>query len=1086
MRIRGCLLVLAVLGLGLVPARAGAVDLPGDPVVVADDAQGAPGTFFKAVERISLLNGSVRHLTAGNALPQAAALTVIGADTLVTVGGQTLGRLNLTSGQLVNVPAPSAGDMRGVAQASDGSLIATDLGPTNRTAADGRVIRLDPVTGGVTAIASGGQLHNPLGVAIAEDDTIYVTDLSGDGQGQVLEIDPSNGAQSVLAATPLVVPWGIAFLPNDELVVADEGYNGAFRGALVRIDPATGAQTPRFLETLQGSIENATGVAVDNLGRVLLTERSTAQVDRIDLSTGVAEQIGQGPISPLDVEPAPGQGPMTKLTGGPTGATRDTTPTFTFQPSQYGAESSCAIDRGDDVPCRRTFTTPPLGPGVHSIRVTSTRFGARGATTGRTFTVDPAALDTVITSGPAGPTNDTTPTFTFEAPGGGTSFTCSVDGAAPSTCASPFTVAPELEEGAHTFTVRANGDDLGDTRSFTVDMTPPETSITSGPGEGAATSSTQPTFTFASSEDPATFACTLDDAPVQCGSVFTPPNPLSEGGHTLTVAATDAAGNPDPTPTTRHFTVDTIPPEATITGGPEGTTDLAAPTFTFSASEAGVTFRCSVDGAVPAVCESPFIVAPALADGPHTFRVQATDAAGNVEAAPPQRDFTVDTLVPDTSITAGPTGLTNDPSPTFAFESTKPGSTFACEFDGGGAIPCDTPFQTGPLGEGAHTFSVIATDPLGHPDPTPATRDFTVDTTGPQTTLDPLPNPITNDRTPEFAFSSEQDATFTCAFDGRVAVACTSPFTAPPLADGFHSLRVTATDAAGNVEVVPPSFGFSIDTIAPEATITGGPKGGTDVATPTFTFSASEAGGTFSCSVDGATPAVCASPFTVAPALADGPHHFRVRATDAAGNVEAVTHQRNFTVDTNPPETTINSGPGGDTADRRPTFRFSANEPASFRCSLDGTPPVECDSTFQPSAPLSFGPHTFSVTATDSLGHADPSPARRGFRVVEVRPPDPGKKIAPRLRLRASINGGRLRLRATVSPAATGSVTVTVKGQRGHVRLARKLHLKIKAGVAKGSLRVPAGITRVRLLAGYRGDAQHTPGSAALAVKRSR
>jgi len=1012
MRFRGRPLVLALLCLGSLPAQAGAVDLPGDPVVVADDAQGAPGTFFKAVERVSLLNGTVRHLTAGNALPQANALTFTGVDTLVTVGGQALGRLNLSSEQLVNVPAPGPGDMRGVAQASDGSLIATDLGPSNGTAADGRVLRVDPLTGDATAIASGGELNNPLGIAIAEDDTIYVTDLGGDGQGQVLEVDPSNGAQNVLAAAPLVTPWGIAFLPNEELVVADESYNGAFQGALVRIDPTTGVQAPLFLEPLQGSIDNATGVAVDNLGRVLVTERSTAQIDRIDLETGVAEQIGQGPVSPLDIEPAPGEPTTTRLTGGPTSTTRDTTPTFTFQPSQYGATSSCLIDRGPIVACRRTFTTQPLAPGVHSLAITSTRFGARGAAATRVFTVDPTARDTVITSGPTGPTNDPTPTFAFEAPGGGTSFTCAIGGAVPAPCATPFTVTTPLAEGAHIFTVKANGDDLGDSRSFTVDTTPPQASITSGPGEGAATNSTRPTFTFASTEDPSTFACTIDDQLAPCTSVFIPPNPLAEGPHTLTVAAVDGAGNTTPAPLTRTFTVDTIAPQTTITGGPDGTTDVAAPTFTFSGSEPGVTFRCSVDGAALAVCASPFTVAPALIDGLHTFRVQATDAAGNVEATAQQRDFTVDTVVPETSITAGPDGLTNDRAPVFSFESTKPGSTFACQLDGGGAVPCQTPFQAGPLAEGAHTFSVTATDALGRADPTAATREFTVDTTAPRTTLDAVPGPTTNDRTPQFAFSSELGATFTCAFDGGAAEPCTSPFTAPPLAEGFHTMRVTATDAAGNVEGAPPSFGFTVDTITPQTTITGGPDGATDVAAPTFTFSGSEPGVTFRCSIDGAALAVCASPFTVAPALIDGPHTFRVQATDAAGNVEAAPPQRDFTVAA--------------------------------------------------------------------------SPARPRVVVPEVRPPEPGQRIDPQLRLRASAHRGKLRVRVTLSPAATGSVTVAVKGRSGQPRLSRKLQLGIESGLATGSLRLPTGIARVHLRADYGGDARHTAGSAALTVKAPR
>ena len=342
--------------------------------------------------------------------------------------------LNLSNGQLVNVPANAAGDLKGVALAPDGSLIATDTGPTGGAAADGRVLRIDPTDGSAVPIAAGENLVNPLGVAVAESGKIYVTSSDGAGHGEVIRIDPGNGAQSVVASTPLVAPWGIAFLPSGELVVADVAYNGAFRGALVRIDPATTIQFPLFLENLSGPIENATGVAVDANGKVLVTERNSAQVDRVDLGTGVAQLVGQNVVGPLDVEPEPGIAPTTRLISGPSGTSRNPTPTFTFAPSQYGAQSSCLMDRGPAVPCQRTFTSPPLANGPHTLQISSSLLGAQGPAAIRNFTIDPNASDTLIDSGPSGPTNDPTPTFTFEAPGGGTAFTCSLDAAPASPC----------------------------------------------------------------------------------------------------------------------------------------------------------------------------------------------------------------------------------------------------------------------------------------------------------------------------------------------------------------------------------------------------------------------------------------------------------------------------------------------------------------------------------------------------------------------------------------------------------------------------------------------------------------------------
>ena len=66
------------------------------------------------------------------------------------------------------------------------------------------------------------------------------------------------------------------------------------------------------------------------------------------------------------------------------------------------------------------------------------------------------AIDTIITGGPQGPTNDNTPTFTFEAnPAAGASFVCALDGSPAGPCTSPFTPAP-LADGFYAFTVTAS------------------------------------------------------------------------------------------------------------------------------------------------------------------------------------------------------------------------------------------------------------------------------------------------------------------------------------------------------------------------------------------------------------------------------------------------------------------------------------------------------------------------------------------------------------------------------------------------------------------------------------------------------
>ena len=177
---------------------------------------------------------------------------------------------------------------------------------------------------------------------------------------------------------------------------------------------------------------------------------------------------------------------------------------------------------------------------------------------------------------------------------------------------------------------------------------------------------------------------------------------------------------------------DTTPPETTITDGPSAETTDSTPTFSFASSEGpGSTFSCRVDSGPVVACASPY-TAGALPNGPHTFSVTATDAAGNPDPSPATWGFTVvgvsppDQDPPETTVSDGPTGETPDTTPTFAFGSDEANSTFVCQIDLALPEPCTSPHTTQPLGAGAHVFSVYARDAAGNQDGTPATRQFSV------------------------------------------------------------------------------------------------------------------------------------------------------------------------------------------------------------------------------------------------------------------------------------------------------------------------------------------------------------------------
>jgi hypothetical protein len=261
----------------------------------------------------------------------------------------------------------------------------------------------------------------------------------------------------------------------------------------------------------------------------------------------------------------------------------------------------------------------------------------------------------------------------------------------------------------------------------------------------------------------------------------------------------------DPSPATRTWTVDTGAPDTSITSGPSGTVGATTASFGFSATEAGSTFECQLDAGAWGACTSPQAYS-GLAGGSHTFSVRAKDGAGNQDATPASRTWTIDTSAPDTSIASGPSGLTNSASASFGFSATKAGSTFECKLDAGAYGACTSPKAYSGLANGSHTFSVRAKDSTGNVDATPATRTWTIDRTAPNTSITSGPSGTVTATTATFAFTStESGSTFECRLDGGAWAACTSPKAYSGIAKGSHTFSVRAKDAAGNVDASPAS-----------------------------------------------------------------------------------------------------------------------------------------------------------------------------------------------------------------------------------------------------------------------------------------
>ncbi len=258
----------------------------------------------------------------------------------------------------------------------------------------------------------------------------------------------------------------------------------------------------------------------------------------------------------------------------------------------------------------------------------------------------PIIIDTnlprvTITSHPADPTNSTVANFTFVSTKARSKFQCQLDDDVYSACTSTRSYE-SLLAGSHTFRVKVF-DAVGNTDlapasfTWTIDLTPPHTEITSQPPK--ETDSDSAPFSFTSTKAGSTFQCRLDGTEYRgCVSPKTYTG-LALGPHTFAVRATDVAGNIDPTPPRYAWTI-TASFMATITEQPSDPSRTTSGGFSFTSNRDGATFQCQLDSGSYSACTSRMTYT-GLTEDRHTFSVKAVDSTGKEESEPAQYSWTV-------------------------------------------------------------------------------------------------------------------------------------------------------------------------------------------------------------------------------------------------------------------------------------------------------------------------------------------------------------------------------------------------------------------------------------------------------------
>jgi len=277
--------------------------------------------------------------------------------------------------------------------------------------------------------------------------------------------------------------------------------------------------------------------------------------------------------------------------------------------------------------------------------------------------------------------------------------------------------------------------------------------------------------------------------------------PVAAGAPSPTVdTPANGSGTRDPTPLYSGQAGDAVDdsPDVTVRiySGPD-TTGTTVQTVT--ASRLGTAW--SVEGS------------PALPDGVYTARAEQSDVLNDVGVSAPST-FTIDTTAPDTAVSSGPSGPTNDPTPEFAFQSAD-AAGFLCRLNAAGQaessafVDCASPYKAGALADGAYVFEAAAVDGVGNQDQSPANRSFSVDTAAPQTNITVGPGDTTTGSA-TFVFSSGDAVGFECRVDAGSWEACVSPESFSGLTLGTHRFEVRGSDAAGNVETTPAGWTWRV------------------------------------------------------------------------------------------------------------------------------------------------------------------------------------------------------------------------------------------------------------------------------------
>ncbi len=291
---------------------------------------------------------------------------------------------------------------------SDGLLYVANLNNT--------IVKVDPVSGTQTLVASAGSLNGPRGLAFGSDGFLYVGNYNANN---ILKINVSTGAQTVYATNNALLatgftyytsPWGIAFASDGSLYVCDNSPN--YR--IIKVAPG-GASATNL--TTVGAINGAEGMALGKDGNLYVANATSNSVVRVATSGGAITTVSSGGnlSSTSDVVLAEVPNPTVSISGTP------------------------SVTEGNSGTTNATFTLSLSGPSISAVTVTvATADGTATSASGDYVAISPTTYTfaagttsqtvTVLVNGDTNVEPDETFTINLSNPSGATLGTATATG----------------------------------------------------------------------------------------------------------------------------------------------------------------------------------------------------------------------------------------------------------------------------------------------------------------------------------------------------------------------------------------------------------------------------------------------------------------------------------------------------------------------------------------------------------------------------------------------------------------------------------------------------------------------------------